>query len=214
MAASVTILLVDDHPSFVRGLQVLLPRVDARLHVVGTTHDASAAGALAHRLLPDLVLVDLLMPEPGGLRAIAAVRRTEPRCRVVALSGTDDPDLVVAAFEAGAHGFLRKDTEVEELVPALLAVAAGSAVLPDDTLEGLLDTRRRRGRAADLGGAERLLWRRLAQGVPTPALAAELHVSERTAKRMTAVLLRKLGVGTRMEAAVLAGEEGLLDGGR
>jgi DNA-binding NarL/FixJ family response regulator len=209
--AQVDVVLVDDHPLFLRGLETLLPQLsEGRLRVVGTTGDASAAGAMAHHLLPDVVVVDLMMPEPGGLRAIAAVRRTVPQCRVLALSGTDDPDLAVAALEAGAHGYLPKSADAESLVPPILALASGWSVVPEETLRQVVGTRRRPGPTADLGGADRLLWRRLAEGRSTAQLAAELHVSERTAKRMTAVLLRRLGVQTRVEAAALAGREGLL----
>jgi DNA-binding NarL/FixJ family response regulator len=91
-----------------------------------------------------------------------------------------------------------------------MALAAGWSVVPGETLQQLVGDRRRQGPVPDLGGADRLLWRRLAEGRSTAQLAAELHVSERTAKRMTAVLLRRLGVQTRMEAAALAGKEGLL----
>ncbi|GAB2686424.1 response regulator [Thalassiella azotivora] len=206
----VRVVVVDDHPLFVRGLVTLLPEVSGgRVQVVATTADASAAGALAHRHLPHLVAVDLLMPEPGGLRAIAAVRRTEPRCRVVALSGTDDLDLATAALEAGAHGFLPKSVEPEDLVAPLLAAAGGWAVLPPALLRRVSRVGAR-PQPPGVGGAERHLWRRIAEGRTTAQVAAELHVSERTAKRMTATLLRTLGVANRAEAAELAGRVGLL----
>ena len=211
----VGVLVVDDHQLFVRGLEVMLPGMsDGRVTVVAWTDDASAAAALARQLVPDLVLVDLIMPEPGGLRAIAAVRRAEPRSRIVALSGTDDEDLATAALEAGADGFLPKAAGPDSLVPALLAVVDGWAVVPAALLRRLTDLTREPAQVRDLGGAERHLWRRLAEGRSTAQIATELHVSERTAKRLTAALLRRLGVSSRIEAAALAGAAGLLPGNR
>lgn len=211
----VEVLVVDDHPLFVRGLEVLLPSMsDGRVCVTAWTDDASAAAAMAQRLAPDLVLVDLIMPEPGGLRAIAALRRAAPRSRVVALSGTDDEDLAAAALGAGADGFLPKAAGVEQLVPALLASVEGWSVVPTELLRRLTELTREPAQVRDLGGAERHLWRRLAEGRSTAQVAAELHVSERTAKRLTAALLRRLGVNNRIEAAALAGAAGLLEGSR
>lgn len=190
---------------------MLLPAVSGgRVSVAGTTADAAAAAPLARRLRPDVVLVDLAMPEPGGLRAITAVRRTEPRARVLAMSGIADVDLVLAALEAGAEGYLSKDSEPELLVSPLLAALEGWSVVPPQILNHLVRARPRRGLVDEVSAAERRLWRFLAEGRPTCEIAQDLHVSERTAKRMVATLLRRLGVTSRTEAATLAGQHGLL----
>ncbi|RJK92759.1 response regulator transcription factor [Vallicoccus soli] len=210
------VLLVDDHPLFLRGLEILLPSVsDGRIRVVGTTDDAAAAAGLVRRTAPDVAVVDLHMPAPGGVRAIAAVRRADPRVRVVAMSGTDDQELALSALEAGAEGYLPKTAEPEDLVPPLLAVVEGWSVLPAPLLTALLQ--RRSGSApasvvSNLSQDELRLWRLVAAGRSTVDIAAELHVSERTVKRFTAALLRRLHVATRAEAAALAGRTGLLDG--
>jgi DNA-binding NarL/FixJ family response regulator len=210
----VRLVVVDDHPLFVQGLALLLPQVSGgRIQVVASTRDASAAGALVRRMLPDLALVDLVMPEPGGLRAIAAIRRTEPGVRIAALSGSDDDDLARAALEAGAEAFLPKASDPQDLVAPLLAVVHGWSVVPSRLLRRVTGSRTDPAVLRELGGSERHLWRRLAQGRSTLQVAEELHVSERTAKRMTASLLRRLGVETRSEAAELAGRIGLLDDG-
>jgi two-component system, NarL family, nitrate/nitrite response regulator NarL len=206
------VVLVDDHELFSRGLEVLLPQVSqGAIEPVGRTTDASAAAGLVRRLLPDLAVVDLLMPEPGGLRAIAAIRRTEPGTRVIALSGTDDLDLASASLEAGADSYLPKGCTPESLVAPLLAVAQGWSVLPGDLVHRMSSHHRTSSPLRDLGGEERRLWRLLATGRTTVQIAAELHVSERTVKRMTAALLRRLHVGSRAEAAALAGTVGLLE---
>ncbi|WP_328654300.1 response regulator transcription factor [Micromonospora sp. NBC_00330] len=200
---------MDDHPLFVRGLELLLPiTTNGRAEVVASTGDAAAAAALVSNYCPDLALVDLHMPPPGGIRAVAAIRRTTPRVRVVAMSGSDDPEPAVEALRAGAEGFLPKTSEPEELLPPLLAILDGWAVLPAELLRAML--RPTRFASVDLDGEERRLLRAIAAGRSTVDIAEELHVSERTVKRMTAALLRKLRVSNRAEAAAVAGHSGIL----
>ncbi|WP_309244480.1 response regulator transcription factor [Micromonospora parastrephiae] len=200
---------MDDHPLFVRGLELLLPVTsDGRAEVVGSTGDAAAAAGLVNRCHPDLVLVDLHMPPPGGVRAVSAIRRTTPQARVVAMSGSTDPTPALEALRAGAEGYLPKTSEPEELLPPLLAILDGWAVLPAELLRVLL--RPPHPTPVDLDGEERRLLRAIAAGRNTVDIAEELHVSERTVKRMTAALLRKLRVSNRAEAAAVAGQAGLL----
>ncbi|MEH0820060.1 MULTISPECIES: response regulator transcription factor [unclassified Micromonospora] len=207
--APIRLVVVDDHPLFVRGLELLLPATtDGRARVVDSTGDASAAASLVGRTQPDLALVDLHMPPPGGIRAIAAIRRTTPRVRVVAMSGGEDPAPALEALRAGAEGFLPKSSEPEELLPPIMAILDGWAVLPGTLLRGLL--RPVRTGSVDLDDEERRLLKAIASGHSTVEIAEQLHVSERTVKRMTAALLRKLRVSSRAEAAALAGHAGLL----
>jgi DNA-binding NarL/FixJ family response regulator len=212
MHTGIRIALVDDHPLFVHGLELLLPDVTGgRATVVGTTGDASAAAGLVRRTHPDLVLVDLHMPAPGGIRAIAAIHRGTPRVRIVAMSGDDDPAPAVEALRAGAEGFLSKGTEAEDLLHPLVAILDGWAVVPADLLAALLEPARgARPAPVGLDEAERQLLRLIGAGATTTQIALEVHVSERTVKRLTATLLRKLRVTSRTEAAALAGSAGLL----
>jgi DNA-binding NarL/FixJ family response regulator len=214
----VDVVVVDDHPLFSRGLQLLLPRVSGdRVRVVATTDDASAAAALVQRHHADVAVVDLHMPPPGGTRAIAAVRRVAPVVRVVALSGLAEADAALEALRAGATAFLPKSADPEQLVRPLLAVLDGWSVLPEELLRHLLATAAPPevdGVSARLSADERRLWRLVADGTSTVDIATTLHVSERTAKRMVAGLLRSLRVTSRVEAAALAGRVGLgRDGG-
>jgi two-component system nitrate/nitrite response regulator NarL len=208
----IRVSVVDDHPLFVRGLELLLPQVSGgRATVVASTGDAAGAASLVRRTVPDLVLVDLHMPPPGGVRAIAAIRQTTPRARIVAMSGDDDPRPALEALRAGAEGFLPKSSEAEQMLQPLLAVLNGWAVLPPTLLGAMLaPTRGIRPAPADLDDAERHLWKRIAEGDTTTEIALQLHVSERTVKRLTATLLRKLRVTSRTEAAALAGSAGIL----
>jgi DNA-binding NarL/FixJ family response regulator len=107
--------LIDHHPLFVHGLELLLPAIsDGRFQVVGSTNDAASAAALVRRCLPDLALVDLQLPPPGGIRAVAAIRRAAPRLRVIAMSGPEEPTLAVAALRAGAEGCMPKGSQAED----------------------------------------------------------------------------------------------------
>ncbi|MCW2581454.1 MAG: Two component regulator containing a CheY-like receiver domain and an DNA-binding domain [Klenkia sp.] len=216
-ASTVDVVIVDDHALFSRGLALLLPEVSGgRVRVVGATDDASAAASLVHRVRADLALVDLAMPPPGGIRAIAAIRRADPTVRVVALSGTADEDEQLECLRAGAEGFLPKTSSPEVLVPPLLAVLDGWSVMPTALLRRMIaDSAPRvdRGVVDRLSADDRRLWKLVAAGTSTNDLAATLHVSDRTAKRLVAGLLRQLRVGSRTEAAALAGEVGLTGGG-
>jgi two-component system nitrate/nitrite response regulator NarL len=209
---TVRVVVVDDHPLFVSGLELLLPDVSTgRAMVVATTGDAAAAAGVVRRSVPDLVLVDLHMPPPGGVRAISAIRRTTPRVRIVAMSGDDDPAAALEALRAGAEGFLPKSTEAKDIVQPLLAILDGWAVLPSDLLDALLAPARGvRPAPVDLDDAERQLLQLIATGETNTEIAVRLHVSERTVKRLTATLLRKLRVSSRTEAAAVAGSAGIL----
>lgn len=209
----VDVIVVDDHPLFTRGLSLLLPDVsEGRVRVVGMTDDASAAAALVQRFRADVAVVDVQMPPPGGARAIAAIRRVEPTVRIVAMSGSADSDAAVEALRAGAASFLPKTADPEALVGPLLAVLDGWSVVPEALLRSLLQRAAPSaadGIAGQLSADERRLWRLIAAGAGTMDIATTLHVSERTAKRLVAHLLRRLNVATRVEAAGLAGRVGL-----
>ena len=212
MQKDIRVIVVDDHPLFVRGLELLLPEVsEGRAEVVAATGDAAAAASLVRRTVPDLVMVDLHMPPPGGVRAIAAIRRSSPRVRIVAMSGDEDPAPALEALRAGAEGFLPKTSEVGDVLQPLLSILDGWAVLPSQLLGSLLaPARGNRPTPAELDTAERQLLQLIAAGATTTEIALQLHVSERTVKRLTATLLRKLRVSSRTEAAALAGSAGLL----
>ncbi|GAA3953619.1 response regulator [Actinoplanes auranticolor] len=212
MQKDIRVIVVDDHPLFVRGLELLLPEVSGgRAEVVAATGDAASAASLVRRTVPDLVLVDLHMPPPGGVRAIAAIRRSSPRVRIVAMSGDEDPAPALEALRAGAEGFLPKTSEVADVLQPLLSILDGWAVLPAELLGALLGPGRgNRPAPVDLDAPERQLLQLIAAGATTTEIALQLHVSERTVKRLTATLLRKLRVSSRTEAAALAGSAGIL----
>jgi DNA-binding NarL/FixJ family response regulator len=208
------IVVVDDHRLFSRGLELLLNSTsDGRVQVVGRTENAKDALELVRRHRPDVAVVDLSMPPPGGVAAIREVKHHYPQVRVLALSGTDDVRLALEALAAGADGFMAKSSDPEVLVPPLQVLWSGLSLLPPSLLAVLVEAMARPGRAAleRLSEEERALWRDVAKGLESVEIAERLYVSERTAKRMVASLLRKIGAANRVEAAALAGRSGLLD---
>ena len=211
--AVVDIVLIDDHPLFSRGLALLLSAADDRVRMVGATADAAMAVDLVRRQRPDVALLDLAMPPPGGHAAIRAVKRAHPAVRVLALSGLTDEQPRLEALRAGADGFLPKTSEPEDLLHPLLAMVQGYSVLPTELLRGLVRSADRPsgGVVDELDEDQRRLWLAVARGDSTEEIAAQWIVSQRTAKRMIAALLRRIGAGNRIEAAALAGRSGLLD---
>jgi DNA-binding NarL/FixJ family response regulator len=208
------VVIVDDHALFSQGLALLLEsRAGDAFVVAGSTTAGEEAVALVGREAADIAIVDLALPPLGGVTTIRRLAAAYPATKVLALSGTEDMGLAAAALRAGATGFLGKSADPDVLVAPLLTIAAGVRVLPADLLDALLAA----GDRAGDGLLERLdrrdlqLWELLARGLETAEIAKPMLVSERTAKRMIAALLHKLGAANRIEAAALAGRYGLLD---
>ena len=208
------VVIVDDHALFSQGLALLLEsRAGDAFVVAGSTTAGEEAVALVGREAADIAIVDLALPPLGGVTTIRRLTTAYPATKVLALSGTEDMGLAAAALRAGATGFLGKSADPDVLVAPLLTIAAGVRVLPADLLDALLAA----GDRAGDGLLERLdrrdlqLWELLARGLETAEIAKPMLVSERTAKRMIAALLHKLGAANRIEAAALAGRYGLLD---
>lgn len=210
-----TVVLVDDHQLFSRGLELLLNTDPASgVKVLARTEDAGRAVELVRHHRPKVAIIDLVMPPPGGLAAVEAVKRHYPEVRVLALSGNDDVRSAVDALRAGADGFLLKSSEPDELVPPLIALASGVSVVPPPVMNALFDAKAHSGQArlAGLGGEDITLLRLVAAGLESVEIAEQLHVSERTAKRLVASLLRRIEVANRVQAAAFAGRTGLLEG--
>jgi DNA-binding NarL/FixJ family response regulator len=209
-----TVVLVDDHQLFSRGLELLLNTdPDSRVRVLARTEEAGKALELVRHHQPMVAIIDLVMPPPGGLAAVEAVKRNYPNVRVLALSGNDDVTSACDALRAGADGFLLKSSEPDELVPPLIALASGVAVVPAPVMHALLDAKASSGetRLAGLCAEDIGLLRLVAAGLESIEIAETLHVSERTAKRMVAALLRRIEVANRVQAAAFAGRAGILE---
>ena len=209
----VRLALVDDGGPFGRAVEQTIDEASGgAVTVVGRTDDHRTAVDLVRRRRPQIVLLDLALG-PAGMTALRELHRSTPVTRIVAVADEADVTLVSSTFRAGAHGLLLKSTTPEDLVAPLLAAASGHCVLPGMLLPSLVgaSVTRRPELLDTLTPEDRQLWRMVADGVETMQIAETLFVSERTAKRMVALLLRRLGVANRIQAAALAGQAGLLD---
>jgi two-component system nitrate/nitrite response regulator NarL len=220
-AAPVRILVVDDHTLMRRGLTALLSR-DAGLQVVGDAADAGSAQRRAAELQPDLILLDNHLPGVNGVDAIPALRQAAPGARIVMLTVSEDEADLAAALRAGASGYLLKNMEGDALLTAIRRVMRGASVVAEEMTEKLVAAYR--GAAGSPAGApaappaspidqlsprEREILRGIARGASNKEIARELGIAETTVKIHVQHVLRKLGLSSRVQAAVLATAQGL-----
>ncbi|MFL5862884.1 MAG: response regulator [Solirubrobacteraceae bacterium] len=210
------VLVVDDHDLFRTGLSSLLS-AEPDIEVVAQASGGRMGVRLAAELTPDVVLMDLRMPGLAGPEATKAILERDPNMRVVALTvATEDRD-VAAALEAGAVGFVAKDTAIDSLVVAIHAAATGAAWLSPRAAEVVLERVRTNTVAeprdgdglAQLSAREIEVLRLIAKGLENTEIAVALDISPRTAKNHVSNILAKLGLANRVEAAVYAVRQGV-----
>jgi DNA-binding NarL/FixJ family response regulator len=205
VAETVRVVLADDHPVVRDGLRGMLAAVPG-VEVVGEAADGVEAVAVVRATRPDVLLLDLRMPGGDGLDAIAALRGDPVRVLVLSTFATGRD--VTAALEAGATGYVLKDTPAAQLVAALRAAAAGESVLSPAVATQVVS--RLRGEAGGLTDRELAVLRLVAQGTPNRAIAASLFVSEATVKTHLGHVFGKLGAADRAAAVATAYERGIL----
>ncbi len=211
----IRVLLVDDHAVVRSGLRVFLD-LQPDIEVVGEAKDGSEALAVARRVQPDVVLMDLLMPRMDGLTAIGRFREELPKIEVVAMTSFIEEDKVTTALEAGAAGYLLKDASADEVATAIRDAHDGNVHL-DPAVARLLAERLRTKRRAEDEGPEPLTEREkdvirlLGRGMSNKEISATLFVTERTARTYVSNILGKLGLASRTQAALWAVERGLVD---
>ncbi|MDT7610572.1 MAG: two-component system, NarL family, response regulator LiaR [Pseudonocardiales bacterium] len=205
----VRVLIVDDHSVVRQGLRMFL-KLDAELEVVGEAANGAEAIQMARALTPDVVLMDLLMPGTDGIAATQRIRAEVPNTEVLALTSVLDDASVVGAVQAGAIGYLLKDTQAEQLCKAIKAAAKGQVQLAPEAAARLVREVRAPDNPESLTGRETEVLRALATGLTNREIGRTLNIGERTVKTHVSHLLSKLGLQSRTQAALYAVRIGLV----
>ena len=213
MAEPIQVLIVDDHAVVREGLRAFLQTQEG-MNVAGEAADGNEALEAATRLRPDVILMDLMMPELEGVTAMRTLRERVPDARVIVLTSFLDEDKLLPALRAGAAGYLLKNAEPKELARAVRAAHAGEALLDPVVAARLVETLATDG---DRDPIDRLTPRErevlvlIGRGYPNKRIARELGLAEKTVKTHVGHVLAKLGVTDRTQAAVLAVRAGLVE---
>lgn len=210
MAERIRVLLVDDHAVVRQGLRSFL-ELQPDIEVVGEAAGAKAGVEQAARLAPDVVLMDLLMPDEDGVDAIRALRDVAPRVKVLVLTSYLDDTHVFAAVQAGAAGYLLKDVQPDALADGIRQVSQGLAVLHPTIAARLMNRTGRPPSLADFTQRERDVLKLLAEGLSNKEIANRLFISEKTVKTHVSNVLQKLGVADRTQAALMAVRQRLVE---
>lgn len=209
--AAIRLLIVDDHPVVRDGLQGMFAG-DPSFEVVGEAANGREAISMAEAYLPDVVLMDLRMPEMDGVSAIRVMAERGLDAKVLVLTTYDTEGDVLPAIEAGATGYLLKDTPRPELLRAVRAAAVGEAVLSPPVASRLMGQMREGGREPP-SEREMEVLRLVAHGATNREIASRLFISEATVKTHLLHLFAKLGVNDRAAAVAAGYEHGLLTRG-
>jgi NarL family two-component system response regulator LiaR len=203
-APRIRVLIVDDHPMVRRGLATFL-RIFDDLELAGEVAGGQEAVQLCDQVRPDVVLMDMVMPDMDGATATRLIRRQSESIRVIALTSFKDEILVQSALQAGAIGYLPKDVSAEELARAIHAAAAGRATLSPDVAEVIVhDAGRPPKPGLDLTERERTVLALMVEGLNNTQIAEKVGASPSTIKSNVSNILTKPGVSSRTEALTLA----------
>jgi NarL family two-component system response regulator LiaR len=197
-------MLVDDHAMVRRGLATFLKAFDD-LELAGEAESGEAALQVCAEVLPDVILMDMVMPDMDGAAATHLIRRQFPQVQVIALTSFKEGDLVKHALSAGAIGYLLKDVSADELARAIRAAHAGRATLSPEAAQALVETTNQSpAPGLDLTEREREVLALMVEGLNNTQIAGRLSVSPSTVKSHVSNILAKLGVASRTEAVTLA----------
>ncbi len=200
----IRVLLAEDHSLVRAGLERLLATAPD-IEVVGGAADGAEAIELAAETRPDVILMDLSMPNVDGIEATRAILAAGDAVQVVVLTSLTDRDRILAALDAGAIGYLLKDAEPAELIAGVRAAARGESPLAPKAARALLEARVKTERA-ELSRREREVLRCVAAGMPNKLIARELEISEKTVKTHLTRVFQAIGVTDRTQAALWARE--------
>ncbi len=212
-ARALRVLLIDDHTLFRTGLQELLER--RGLAVIGAVGEGAEGAQLARDIEPDLVLLDLRMPDEDGLVTLVALKKQQPDLPVIMLTTSSHESDLIRSLRAGAQGYLLKDMEPDHLIDLLHEAMAGTTVVAPamtgvlaKVVQGDIPAQPGLSRFSDLTPRESEILAHLAEGQSNKAIARDLGITDGTVKLHVRAILKKLGVQSRVEAAVLAVQEG------
>lgn len=211
----ISVLIVDDHAVVRQGLRTFLDLVD-EVEVVGEAANGVAAVEQVQELLPDVVLMDLLMPELDGIEATRRIRALSPSTQVIALTSFSEDDQVFAAIRAGAIGYLLKNVAPADLAKAVQAARRGEVQLDPEVARKLVEEvagKPRQVTPEQLTERELEVLGLIARGHSNREIAAELIIAEKTVKTHVSNILSKLHLADRTQAAIYALREGLVKDG-
>lgn len=203
-ASPIRVMVVDDHPMVRLGLSTFL-RIYDDLALVGEADNGEVALQLCKEVLPDVVLMDMVMPTMDGVAATRAIRQQFPGAQVIALTSFKEEGLVEKALQAGAIGYLLKDVSADKLVAAIRAAHKGRATLSPEATQVLVEAANKPASPGrDLTKREWAVLALLVEGLNNTQIAHRLGVSSSTVKTHVSAILSKFGVESRTEAAALA----------
>jgi DNA-binding NarL/FixJ family response regulator len=212
--ATVRLVIADDHRMLREGLKHSL--ADEGLNVVGEAADGVEAIERALELRPDVVLMDVTMPERNGIEATQVIRQLDPEIKVVMLTMHADADVLAAAVKAGASGYLLKDCSIEEIALAIHTTAAGETLMSSNVASSMLDELQRLDGTDE--AEERVISQReeevlqlIADGCSTPEVAERLYISQKTVKNHLASIYQKLEARDRTQAVLQAVRMGIVN---
>jgi NarL family two-component system response regulator LiaR len=202
-SAPIRVMIVDDHGMIRKGLMVYLNNRPDIL-VIGEARDGREAVHLCDQLHPDVILMDMVMPEMDGVSATNAIHQRWPQVHIIALTSYQDKALVQAALQAGAIGYLLKNIPGDELAQAIRSACAGRPTVAPEVTQALILEKRTPEPAESLTGREREVLALLVEGLNNPKIADRLVISRSTARAHVSNIFSKLGVANRSEAVALA----------
>lgn len=204
MTNPIRVMLVDDHMMVRRGLAMLLTVFDD-LQLAGEAENGEAAIQICAEVVPDVILMDMVMPGMDGASATRVIREQFPQIQIIALTSFKEGEMIKNALEAGAIGYLLKDVSADDLVRAIRAAYAGRATLSPDVAQSLVETANQPPvPGLDLTQREREVLGLMIEGLNNTQIAARLTVSPSTIKSHVSNILSKLDVASRTEAVTLA----------
>ncbi|HET8769340.1 response regulator transcription factor [Phycicoccus sp. M110.8] len=219
-ADPIRVVIADDHVLYRRGLQMVVSQ-DDDIEIVGEAGDGKEAVDRTVELLPDVVLMDVRMPHTSGIEACQKIKSQVPSTKIIMLTMSDEESDLYEAVKAGANGYLLKDVPGEEIADGVRAVHNGDSLISPSMASKLLAEfalmSRRQGERPSAVGAPRLTERELevlrlvARGLANKEIAHDLFISENTVKNHVRNILEKLQLHSRMEAAMYAVRENLLE---